>query len=198
MKQWPTARRLAKWQENLERTTLLMDQNYLRLREKAASWLVKALIEVCGGSEEFQEENDERKQTRETVVSSISFPNKNPSCADGKPYDIEIRVALSLFHRWKRKQSKKPILVVSDLGLKREILSPRDLAELLSIPLELLCQEDGIAHDVRVKSSGVICIVTSDRSQVLREAGKLPCPHCEQWCRGALLPVCTVCTQYLR
>jgi hypothetical protein len=165
-----------------------MDPKYLRLREKVTCCLVKVLDQVCGGSEEFLEENDERKQIRETVFASISFPNKNPSSTDGKPYDIEIRVALSLFHRWKRKQSRKSILVVSDLGLQREILSPRDFAEFLSIPLEVLCKEDGIADDVRVKSSGVICIVTSERSQLLREAGKLSCPHCEQWCKGTLLP----------
>jgi hypothetical protein len=158
-----------------------MVQKELHLREKVGRCIQQALFQVCGGG--FQEE-EERKQLFENSLASISFPNKNSSSAGGKPHDIEVRVALTLFHRWKRAASGSSVNLVSDLGLTREVSSPRNLAEVLFMPLEEACRDQGIAHDVRFQPSGMICIVTYERSQMLRQAGKLPCPHCIQWCKG--------------
>ena len=162
-----------------------MNSKYTSLREKVASCLVQVLTQVCGGTEGVDGCFDQSSsKLRETVVSSIAFPNKDPSSTEGKAHDIEIRLALSLFHRWKRKQSKNSFLAISDFGLKREITSPRQFAEIIAAPFESLCQKDDIGHDVRVQTSGIICIVTSERSQLLRQVGKLPCPHCVQWFAG--------------
>lgn len=38
--------------------------------------------------------------------------------------------------------------------------------------------------DVRPDSSGVICLTSQVRSTMLRQAGKLPCPHCIKWFKG--------------
>ena len=116
--------------------------------------------------------------------SSVSFPNKNIECPGGKAHDIEIRVALSLFNRWKRASKDGQVTMVSDLGLTRQLKSAKDLADLLVYPLECFFRKEGLANDIRCQSSGMICIVTNRRAHVLRVDGKLPCPICTKWCKG--------------
>jgi hypothetical protein len=158
-----------------------MRQEEVELREKVGRCVAEALFQVCGGSVV----EEQKKQLREHAFSTISFPNKQASSAGGKPHDIEIRVALALFHRLKRAaESGNSIEIVSDLGLSRDIPSPRRLAEILCLPLEEACRSEGLSPDVRCQPSGVICVVTYGRSQLLRQAGKLPCPHCVKWCQG--------------
>jgi ankyrin repeat protein len=41
-----------------------------------------------------------------------------------------------------------------------------------------------MAPDVRSQSSGILSMITMKRSQLLRQAGRLPCPFCIQWCKG--------------
>ena len=162
-------------------------QEQLELREKVDRCLYKALLQVCGGSVKT---SMEAERIQEILTTSISFTNKKGTSksADGKPHDVEIRVALSLFHQWRQRLSgcNGSIQVVSDLGLVRTVSSPYQLALLLCQPLEEGCRDQGIAHDVQVAPSGIICIVTCNRSQVLRISGKLPCPHCTQWCKGMI------------
>ena len=125
-----------------------MLQEEVKLRENLAKCVYAALLQICGGS--FPHEA-ERKQIQEIASKTISFPNPNNSSANGKPHDIEIRVALPLFHRWKRATpAGKSVNIQSDLlGLEREISSPRHLAEILCIPLESACKEEGIARTYR-------------------------------------------------
>lgn len=145
-------------------------------------WWAEALVVIAGGS--FSDETDQ-KRLREAVVSSISFPNKRRDNTTGKPHDIEVRLALSLFHQLKRKSVAGIVEIVSDMGLSRHINSPRELSEQMLLPLEFACRREGLSHDVRTQPSGVICIVTVHRSQLLRREGKLPCPRCTKWCQGA-------------
>ena len=158
-----------------------MEAGQVLLRETIAKCLSEALVVIAGGS--FSEEA-EQKRLREAVVSSISFPNKKNDNTAGKPHDIEVRVALSLFHQLKRKSGAGIVEIISDMGLSRRIHSPRELAEQILLPLELACRREGLSHDVRTQPSGMICIVTIHRSQLLRLEGKLPCPRCTKWCQG--------------
>eukprot|EP00980_Cylindrotheca_fusiformis_P026364 scaffold15973_cov120-Cylindrotheca_fusiformis.AAC.5 len=146
-----------------------------------AACVHQAIVQTCGGGIQHPEE----EQLRGIARKSISFPN-NTSASDlgGKPHDIEVRAAVSLFHRWKRYSSKSSIRVVSDLGITRDVGTPRALAELWVPVLEESCREEGIAYDIRCQPSGIICVVTYERSECLRQAGKLPCPHCCHWCKG--------------
>jgi ankyrin repeat protein len=166
-----------------------MRQDEQKLLERVGSCVYEALIQVCGGDpKELQPSSlvgDCRKhQFREIAIASISFPNRKSTSADGKPHDIEVRVALSLYHRWKRNHADGSVPIISDLGLVRTITSPRDLARILCEPLEEACRDQQIAHDVRFTPSGIIYIVTYARAQLLRVSGKLPCPHCTHWCKG--------------
>jgi hypothetical protein len=159
-----------------------MRQEESNFRDKVGSCVDNALVQVCGGS---VSDEQSRKQLREYALASVSFPNKQSSSAGGKPHDIEICIVLTLFHRWKRAAtSGNYVNIISDLGLSRQISSPRNFAEILCMPLEEACRNEGIAHDVRFQPSGVFCIVTYERSELLRKSGKLPCPHCVQWCKG--------------
>jgi ankyrin repeat protein len=173
------------------------------------------------------------------ISKCVSFP-KNNNIANatstsgkgnnGKPHDAETRIALTLYHQWKRdtivggkiitnstsQQQKMPsnktangdddgallsstqpppprpssssvVTITSDLGLSREVSSPRQLANLI-VPL---LEEDfrnnpqwNMAPDVRSQASGVVSMISLERSELLRLAGRLPCPHCIQWCKG--------------
>jgi ankyrin repeat protein len=152
-----------------------------RIRETVGRCLYEAFLVVAGGT--FSDEA-ERNDVREIAKSSICFPNKNPLSVEGKPHDAEIRFALTLFHRMKRTKSNECVEVVSDMGLSRQIRSPKEMAELLQLPLETACHREGTIHEIRAQSSGLIYIVTAERSLMLRQSGKLPCPHCSKWCQG--------------
>ena len=138
------------------------------------------------------------------IHKSISFPKNNNGTNgkgnNGKPHDIETRLALTLYHQWKRRNhstqtepkttettQSNGITITSDLGLSRELHSPRQLADLM-VPL---LEEDfrnnpqwNISPDVRSQSSGILSMISLERSQMLRLAGRLPCPYCIQWCKG--------------
>ena len=140
------------------------------------------------------------------IRKSISFPKNNNNGNggkgnNGKPHDIETRIALTLYHQWKRTattghEKKNPIdsdtqsplvTITSDLGLSRELNSPRQLSNLI-VPL---LEEDfrnnpqwNISPDVRSQPSGILSMISLERSQMLRLTGRLPCPYCIQWCKG--------------
>lgn len=158
-----------------------MDTNQQEIKANLSKGLVKVILQLCGGK---ITEEDERKKLLDLTTSSISFPNKSVDSPGGKPHDIEVRIALSLFHRWKRNSADGRVEIVSDLGLARNILSTRELAELFVYPLESFCRKEGLANDVRCQPSGLICIVTHRRSHILRMHGRLPCPFCTKWCQG--------------
>ena len=172
---------------------------------------------------------------RLVINKCVSFPKNNNSNTtstsgkgnNGKPHDAETRIALTLYHQWKRDAivgeksinnntsqqqtiptnnaancddgtstttcstqqppSSSVVTITSDLGLSREVSSPRQLANLI-VPL---LEEDfrnnpqwNMAPDVRSQASGVVSMISLERSEMLRLAGRLPCPHCIQWCKG--------------
>jgi len=168
-----------------------------------------------------------KDRLRQLIRKSLSFPknnntsNKNSKGNNGKPHDAETRIALTLYHQWKReaavsiKKNRKPsidtleamigetvndgcviarqpvpstiVTITSDLGLSREVSSPRQLADLIGPLLEEEFRNSpqrNMAPDVRSQASGILSMISLERSQLLRQAGRLPCPHCIQWCKG--------------
>ena len=39
--------------------------------------------------------------------------------------------------------------------------------------------------DIRADNSGIICLISKNRSKQLHSAGRVPCPHCTKWFKGA-------------
>jgi hypothetical protein len=103
--------------------------------------------------------------------------------------------------------------VISDLGTHRRVSDAKSLAELLSIEVEQeLAIENSSSSkhthsdaigadftkhlqppdskqnltffDIRPSESGIICLVSSSRSQQLHAAGRVPCTRCIKWCKG--------------
>lgn len=102
--------------------------------------------------------------------------------------------------------------IISDLGTHRRVIDAKSLANLLSIEIEkeLSTSEnprtdtngfdpDPAMHDsfssndkpatttvfdIRPSDSGIICLVSSLRSQQLHDAGRVPCTQCIKWCKG--------------
>jgi hypothetical protein len=189
--------------------------------------LVKAIYQL--NHPYYTSHND---RLRHVISKCVSFPKNNNINSgkgnNGKPHDAETRIALTLYHQWKRdivvggksinkKSQQMPsndsamtidrnadgddcasttstqprlsvvVTITSDLGLSREVSSPRQLANLI-VPL---LEEDfrnnpqwNMAPDVRSQASGIVSMISSERSAMLRLAGRLPCPHCIQWCKG--------------
>lgn len=129
------------------------------------------VCQVCSGSYNVDEVD-------RLVRSTISFPNKREDDVNGKPHNVEIRIALKLFHQTRKRKRETPYIeLTSDMGLTRCIQSPFELAQ-------ILCQVLNQEWDVRVNASGILCLVTPLRSQLLRLHGRLPCPSCITWCKG--------------
>ena len=177
------------------------------VRGKVATAVAQALHEVCGGEQEQSIDkvrsapapapaepadhaswsiSDLGDLAENTTSLTSNGPHRTTNVLDGKPHDVEARVALSYFHRSQArfvgKKRKRPstIRLASDLGLVREVGSPLHLARLLSESMEPLLP----GWDIRPNASGIICIVSPARCQVLRDAGRLPCPDCVKWCKG--------------
>lgn len=158
-----------------------MDAAREHIRESIGKCVFEAFLVVAEGSIEY---DADRKKVHEMARSSLSFPNKNAQSVEGKPQDVEIRFALAIFHRMRRTKNAESIELISDMGLSRQVMSAKKLAELLLLPLEAACRREGLTHDVRLERSGIIGVVTVERSFLLRRAGKLPCPLCTKWCLG--------------
>jgi hypothetical protein len=158
------------------------DGNY-RLKSYVLEVVYSALLQVCGGEDD---DIAAREELHSIALSSISFPNKSSvSSIEGKPHDIEVKAALTLFHRRKRTNSDGVrCSIVSDHGLTRTVASPLELASLIQVPLEEDCRRQRISNEVRCSQAGIICIVTRDRAQHLRSFDRYPCPHCVKWCKG--------------
>lgn len=175
------------------------------LKSRIETILFESLIQICGNGlylEDIDEETSSRSFDRRDDYSSannwaaeltnvarttISFPNKDSISLDGKPHDVEIRAPLSLFFKClgkKRKRLDHSVTAVSNLGVARTIHSPVQLASLLCCALEETLRNETVSNDVRPNTSGIICLVTIERAQLLRESGRLPCPQCVKWCKG--------------
>ncbi|GFH53013.1 hypothetical protein CTEN210_09489 [Chaetoceros tenuissimus] len=144
----------------------------------------------------------------------------------GKPHDIEIKIAPTFFHRFRHKCIKRtkktdngndtmdsksdsttpsfPSLeITSDLGLRRAIEHPEELAKLIVQDLEDDLWQDRVQdsqqdqdnlaciqhpYEIRYDKSGIICIVSPRRNKFLRSPtiNRLPCPHrtCTKWVKG--------------
>ncbi|KAL7519941.1 hypothetical protein ACHAWX_004695 [Stephanocyclus meneghinianus] len=190
-------------------------------------------------------------QLREIAYTSVSFPNgsnrRNIDDVNGSPSDVDVRAALVLYNRIKKKshefhnslrdndasdqqayncaESKQHLSkkcatksrsssqkecefdIISDLGTHRKIANKNSLATLLSIELEQelainnTCSMPANADEgpdsfssgensltsffyIRPSESGILCLVSSLRSQQLHNAGRVPCRQCTKWCKG--------------
>jgi ankyrin repeat protein len=155
---------------------IMTNIDFRALQGKICTDVLDAAIQLCGGSHSSAE-------LLTLVPPTISFSNKEKKVDDvsGKPHDVEIRIALSLYHRT-RTQTKHAsgsltIEITSDYGLVRTVSSSNDLANLF---VQILSQ----SWDVRSDNSGILCLVTEERSQNLRSMNLLPCPICVKWCKG--------------
>jgi ankyrin repeat protein len=171
-----------------------------------SSIVYESLIRVCGGEDHDLSSAAIRLELEQLALSTVARTttisetnNTANDSMEGKPWNIEVRVAPSLYHRWNNRSRKRSrasnsdsdkhidhvLEVTSDMGLTRHIRSPRELGELLlTAGVEDGCRRAEVANDVRCNQSGFICIVTPDRVQALRKAGRLPCPQCVQWLCG--------------
>ena len=194
-----------------------------------------ALQRICGGSYQTKsvnhsDKNEWRAFLKNLANCSVSLPNRNVCLpfhssgnADGKPHDIEARVALKLFHhlnykKRRRNEKEKNITtkldIISDMDITRSIDSPKQLAQLLCLHMEEdICSRtitipskqgdcnektSTICSDVRTDRAGLICIVTKWRAVQLRNSGKLPCPSCIKWCKGTILELIRFCAISLK
>ena len=176
-----------------------------------------SLVRLCGGGVIGRTDTTAGAPTAwhqalySLAVKSVSFTNGGKSERDacdggGKPHDIEVRAALSLFHRYKHNDTTEapPLQIVSDLGLGRPVNSATELAQLIALDMERHLGDAGtnveqsadsdvpapvdlgaICDDIRpAATSGILCLTTKRRVQQLRHSGKLPCPQCIKWCNG--------------
>lgn len=173
------------------------------LKSRVETMVFQSLIQICGNGLYLEGNEDERTNSRDrhnndysawtaeltnVAHTTISFPNKNSTYLDGKPHDIEIRAPLALFHRCVGKKRKRlihhSVTAVSNFGVARTIHSPVQLASLLCCTLEETLRYENLTNIIRPNASGIICLVTIERAQLLRESGRFPCPQCVKWCKG--------------
>ncbi|GKY95350.1 hypothetical protein MPSEU_000496800 [Mayamaea pseudoterrestris] len=142
--------------------------------------VVDCIEELCGGHA-----TPAWKAAMLTLASStVSLTcSKDSDSLEGKPWDVEVRTAVSYFHRFKD-ATVNTLCIESDLGSIRTIHSPQKFARLLMLSLEQSTRDLGYSLDIRCNNAGIICITTQARFLALRESGRLPCPHCCQWLRG--------------
>ena len=176
-----------------------------------------SLVRLCGGGVIGRTDTTAGAPTAwhqalySLAAKSASFTNGGKSERDacdggGKPHDIEVRAALSLFHRYKHNDTTEapPLQIVSDLGLGRPVNSATELAQLIALDMERHLGDAGtnveqsadsdvpapvdlgaICDDIRpAATSGILCLTTKRRVQQLRHSGKLPCLQCIKWCNG--------------
>ena len=130
---------------------------------------------------------------------------------EGKPHDYEIKIALILFHKFKctcctfdlnhettttisnnkteedtiLTQSLEPRLyITSEYGLTRCFTSALILTNFVVMELTQVDNTRLSGYDIRANKSGIIYVVTPQRTILLRKAAKLPCSYCTQWCQG--------------
>lgn len=164
------------------------------LCEGIAAVVYESLVEICGGDENDVSSCIIRQElhllSSSTVTRVVNKPTaQDPQGIEGKPWNVEVRVAPALYHRWRGKNKKRDgsencLRITSDMGVSRSIHSPAQLGQLLVTRVEDGCRHAGISHNVRCNLSGFLCIVTPDRVETLRQAGRLSCPHCVHWCKG--------------
>jgi hypothetical protein len=147
------------------------------------SIVAECLGEVCGGGGHSTMEWNETMRQLASSTISLTCSKANSTPLKGKPWDIEVRTALSYFHRFKDATSSS-FTAESDLGLVRTMDSPLALARLLLLCLEQSTRDLGYCLDIRCNDAGIICITTQHRFLALRKSGRLPCPHCCQWPKG--------------
>jgi hypothetical protein len=180
-------------------------------------------------------------ELREIAYTSVSFPNginhANSNDINGSPSDVDVRAALTLYNRIKKKQYELQIAsccscevercndekskkkrhlprqdiafdIISDFGTHRRVADAKSLANLLSVEIEQALSTKTTTEDtgdfdldttdlsltmekpattffdIRPSDSGIICLVSSLRSQQLYAAGRVPCKQCIKWCKG--------------
>ena len=191
------------------------------VKDQVASAVHSSLIRIAGGGHAVPVETNTTKSQDNKLWSeelmtisekSVSFPNgnnTNTNGLEGKPHDVEVRAALTLYHRIRRVYRKRKqhhnsqakeesetssFEVISDLGTQRSIDSVQSLANILTIELEkelsntqTSAYEEGETvsfTNIKSDNSGIICLVSKRRSEQLHDAGRLPCSHCVKWFKG--------------
>ena len=193
------------------------------VKDQVASAVHNSLIRIAGGGYSVPVEintaksqhcnyNQWLEELKEVSEKSVSFPNgnnTNTNGLEGKPHDVEVRVALTLYHRIRRVYRKRKqhhnsqakeesdttsFEIISDFGIQRSIDSVQTLANILTIELETElsniqtteCDKEETVSFTNIKSdnSGIICLVSKRRSEQLHDAGRLPCSHCTKWFKG--------------
>lgn len=180
----------------------MSDEAQDKLKTQLEIILVDSFVQICGNGFYFEGAEDEtspsdkndgswRAELVEVAKTSISFPNKKSTSLEGKPHDVEIRAPLALFHKCVGKKRNRlnndrpfSVTAVSDLGVKRTIQSPIELATLLCLTLEESLRNENLSHVFRPNASGIICLVSVERAKALRQEDRLPCPQCVKWCKG--------------
>ena len=183
------------------------------LCQQITSVVYRALLQLCGGPDGPNHEEKASSTTTTTTTSATlgqelqylaetnvtllvhkSTPN-DPLGVGGKPWNVEVRVAPAIYHRWSSSSSSSShqrkgtnhgsvLQVTSDMGVTRNIHSAHQLGQLLLTAVEDGCRDADIASDVRCNAAGFLCIVTPTRVVALRAADRLPCPVCVQWLKG--------------
>jgi len=189
------------------------------VKDQVASAVHNSLIRIAGGGHAVSVETNTTKsqdtkwleELKLISEKSVSFSNGNiTNGLEGKPHNVEVRAALTLYHRIRRVYRKRKqqhnsqaneesdtssFEVVSDFGTKRSIDSVQSLANILTIELEkelsniqtAKCdkEEETVSFtNIKSDNSGIICLVSKRRSEQLHNAGRLPCPHCTKWFKG--------------
>ena len=209
---------------------LLPDVRMAAVKDQVASAVYKSLVRIAAGgthavvaSSLISDVGDDSKTSNQycncnqwleelklVAEKSVSFSNGNiTNGLEGKPHDVEVRAALTLYHRIRRVYRKRKqqhnsqayedsdttsFEVISDFGTQRSIDSVQTLANILTIELETElsniqtteCDKEETVSFTNIKSdnSGIICLVSKRRSEQLHNAGRLPCSHCTKWFKG--------------
>lgn len=193
------------------------------VKDQVASAVHNSLIRIAGGGHysvpvetntaksQHCNYNQWLEELKEVSEKSVSFSNGNiTNGLEGKPHDVEVRAALTLYHRIRRVYRKRKqqhnskekeesdtssFEVISDFGTKRSIDSVQSLANILTIELEkelsniqtTECdkkEETASFTNIKSDNSGIICLVSKRRSEQLHDAGRLPCSLCTKWFKG--------------
>ena len=151
-----------------------------QIRDSVSRAVHSSLIRLCGGGvigrTDTTSSTEWHQALYDLAAKSMSFTNGGKLGGDasdnggGKPHDIEVRVALSLFHEYRRNARKRtkigdanectqhnnrteenehkfvateevPLQIVSDLDLCRPINSAGELAKLIALDMEQHLQD---------------------------------------------------------
>ena len=138
------------------------------LKQRIVSIVVDVVWRFAGNNLEEEASSAWRSQLAGLVTHSILV--REPTSL--KCYDVHIKIATTLFHRFGSK-TEKELILVSDYGVARHYSSVHELSTALLPDIE--CQCRGFSHHVRVDpKTAYICILTQFYERPL----EFSCPRC--------------------